>query len=116
VRLPVLQRFAAHLAVELPAVFAFLFDPAVDATNRRAEQALRPAVVTRKVSGGNRSPRGAATQQILASVAHTARLRGLDTRAVLVDLLRVRQPIASPALTTPQHTGPANQLALRYMG
>jgi transposase len=45
VRTPALQRFAAHLAVELPAVFGFLFYPTVDAVNWRAEQALRPAVV-----------------------------------------------------------------------
>ena len=46
---------------------------------------------------------GAATQQMLASVVHTARLRGLDTRSVLVDLLRARHPIVSSALTaTPQ--------------
>jgi hypothetical protein len=38
-----MQRFAAHLATELPAVFGFPFDPTVDATNWRAEQALRPA-------------------------------------------------------------------------
>jgi hypothetical protein len=55
--------------------------------------------VNRKVSGGNRSRRGADTQQILASVVHTARLRGLDARAVLVDLLRARRPIVSPAVT-----------------
>jgi transposase len=36
------QRFAAHLAIEYPAVFTFLLDPAIDATNWRAEQALRP--------------------------------------------------------------------------
>ena len=101
VRTPALQRFAAHLAVELPPVFGFLFDPTVDATNRRAEQALRPAVVNRKVSGGNRSPRGVTTQQILASMVHTARVRGLDVRTVLVNLLRTRQPIVSPALATP---------------
>jgi transposase len=86
----------------LPAVFGFLFDPTVDATNWRAEQALQPAVVNRKVSGGNRSARGAATQQILASVVHTARLRGLDARTVLIDLLRAPQPIVSPTLTPPQ--------------
>jgi transposase len=102
VRTPALQRFAGHLAVELPAVFGFLFDPTVDATNWRAEQALRPAVVNRKVSGGNRSARGAATQQILASVVHTARLRGLDARALLVDLLRARKPIVASALATLQ--------------
>jgi transposase len=31
--LPAMQRFAAHLCTELPALFSFLFDPTVDATN-----------------------------------------------------------------------------------
>lgn len=39
----VAQRFAAHLAIEYPAVFTFLLDPTIEATNWRAEQALRPA-------------------------------------------------------------------------
>ena len=43
------ERFAAHLAIEFPAVLAFLWHPSVDATNWRAEQAIRPAVVIRKV-------------------------------------------------------------------
>lgn len=93
------RRFAAHLAVEWPALFTFLFDPTtIDATNWRAEQALRPAVVTRKVCGGNRSPRGAETQQILASVVRTAHQRQLDPHAVLVTLLRARAPIVPVAL------------------
>jgi transposase len=99
-RLADCQRLAAHLTVELPAVFSFLFDPTLDATNWRAEQALRPAVVNRKVSGGNRSPRGAKTQQILSSVVQTARLRNLDPRDVLVELLRAPEPIVSPVLAT----------------
>lgn len=53
------QRFARHLDREFPAIWSFLFDPTIDATNWRAEQALRPAVVTRKLCGGNRSVRGA---------------------------------------------------------
>ena len=63
-----MQRFAAHLSFELPALFGFLFDPAVDATNWRAEQALRPTVVKLQVNGGNRSARGAETQHVLTSV------------------------------------------------
>lgn len=94
------QRLAAHLATEFPALFGFLFDPSVDATNWRAEQALRPAVVNRKMSGGNRSERGAATQQILSTVIQTARLRDLDAREILVDLLRAPRPTVSPALAT----------------
>ena len=76
-------------------------DCAPDATNWRAEQGLRPAVVNRKVSGGNRSRQGADTQQILTSVLQTARLRGLDAREVLVNLLRAPHPIAPPPLAPP---------------
>ena len=49
------KRFAKHLANEFPVVFLFLRDPSIDATNWRAEQAIRPAVVIRKVCGGNRT-------------------------------------------------------------
>jgi transposase len=87
------QRFAAHLALEFPALFTFLLDPtAIDATNWRAEQALRPAVVTRKVCGGNRSWHGAAAQQILASVLRTAHQRHLDVHALVVSMLRAPPP------------------------
>jgi transposase len=99
---PECQRLAAHLTTELPALFGFLFDFTLDATNWRAEQALRPAIVNRKVSGGNRSTRGAETQQILSSVIQTARLRDLHPRDLLVNLLRAPQPTASPALASLQ--------------
>jgi transposase len=90
------QRFASHLAVEFPALFTFLLDPmAIDGTNWRAEQALRPAVVTRKVCGGNRSWRGAATQQILTSVLRTAHQRQLDANALMVAMLRDPHPTVS---------------------
>jgi transposase len=96
------QRFAAHLSTELPALFGFLFEFTLDATNWRAEQALRPAVLNRKVSGGNRSSRGAETQEILCSVIQTARLRDLHPRDVLVDLLRAPQPTVSASLSSLQ--------------
>ena len=99
--LPAMRRFAAHLRVELPALLSFLFDSTVDATNWRAEQAIRPAVVNRKVSGGNRSDRGAETQQVLASVVRTARQRGCNATNVLVEILRAPQPTVSPTLRVP---------------
>jgi hypothetical protein len=68
---PDCQRLAGHLTTEFTAVLSFLFDDRLDATNWRAEQAIRPAVVNRKVSGGNRSSRGAETQQVLSSVIQT---------------------------------------------
>jgi transposase len=100
-RLPV-RRLQQHLIVEFDAIFSFLFDPTLDATNWRAEHALRPAVVTRKMcGGGNRTRRGADSQQVLASVLRTADQRGLDATAVLVDLLTAPTPAVPPGLEAP---------------
>ena len=97
-----MRRFQQHLIVEFDAIFSFLFDPTLDATNWRAEQALRPAVVTRKMcGGGNRTARGADTQQVLASVLRTADQRGLDATDLLVTLLTAPTPIVPPSLRTP---------------
>jgi len=99
----VARRFAAHLAVEFPAVFTFLLEPdAIDATNWRAEHALRPAVVARKVCGGNRTDRGAETHAVLASVLRTIQQRHLDVGEVFSGLLRSSEPIT--ALAPPPRT------------
>jgi transposase len=96
------RRFAQHLNREWHALFTFLFALTTDATNWRAEHAIRSAVITRKVNGGgNRTTRGAVTQYVLASVLRTARQRGLDRHAVLIPLLRAPTPIISPALAAP---------------
>lgn len=90
----VARHFAAHLAVEFPAIFTFLLEPdAIDATNWRAEHALRPAVVTRKVCGGNRSARGAQTQQVLSSLLQTIHLRQLDATPLFDCMLRSTRPM-----------------------
>jgi len=95
------RRFQGHLIVEYDAIFSFLFDPTLDATNWRAEQALRPAVVTRKMcGGGNRTRRGADSQQVLASVLRTADQRGLDATDILVTLLTARTPSVPEILQT----------------
>ena len=57
-------------------LFTFLDYPAVDATNNLAERQLRPAVIGRKLSCGNKTQRGANTWTILASLAATAQQRG----------------------------------------
>ena len=89
---PDMQRFAAHLDREFTAIWSFLFDPTIDATNWRAEHAIRPIVVTRKVCGGNRSWTGADSQQILASVVRTAAQRDLNPHVVLASMLHLPTP------------------------
>jgi hypothetical protein len=95
------RRLLAHLTNEQEHLFTFLDTPGVQATNWRAEQAIRPAVVNRKNWGGNRTRHGADTQQILMSVIRTARQQHTDPVALLADLQRHPSPAVSPALTLP---------------
>jgi len=66
------ERLAAHLQRHASQLFTFLRHKDVDATNYQAEQAIRPAVVNRKVWGGNRTEAGAVAQSILMTVLFTA--------------------------------------------
>jgi len=90
------ERFAAHLFRQQRHLFTFLGREAIDATNWRAEQALRPAVVNRKVWGGNRTQAGAEAQSILMTVCQTARLQQLDPFHWLSRHLRC--PNSAPSL------------------
>ena len=60
-----------------------LYDLSAEPTNNRAERALRPAVIARKISCGNKTHRGRRTWQILASLAATCVQRKED----LIDYL-----------------------------
>ncbi len=82
-------------------MFLFLRDPSIDATNWRAEQAIRPAVVIRKVCGGNRTRKGADTQQVLSTVVRTVRQRRLDLPMLTAEMLRARQPAIPEAFGLP---------------
>ena len=86
------RRYIAHLAKEAPAMFSFLADDRVDATNWRAEQGIRPAVVNRKVWGGNRTARGGRTQGTIMSVIRTAGQHGVDAIDYLTSLARGPDP------------------------
>src|SRR5262245_44382392 len=72
---PEYTALANHLREHLEQWFTFVFDPRVEPTNWKAEQAIRPAVVNRKVWGGNRTRLGADAQQVLMSVFETCRRR-----------------------------------------
>ena len=72
------RRLANHLYDHAGSWFLFLIDPTIPATNYRAEQATRPAVVNRKVWGGNRTNAGAQAQAITTSVLQTCRQQAID--------------------------------------
>jgi transposase len=81
------RRLANHLLKHAMHWFWFLIDPTIDATNYRGEQAIRPAVVNRKVWGGNRTWNGARSQSILTSVIRTCEQRALRSFDFLIDTL-----------------------------
>jgi transposase len=87
------RRFVAHVARELAdgALFTFL-ETGCDATNWRGEQAIRPAVVNRKVYGGNKTRAGAVTQGRITSVLRTAHQQGRDAIELLIDHARAPNP------------------------
>ena len=64
-----------RLHKQLDHLFTFLDYPQVEATNNLAERQLRPAVIARKISCGQRTRAGADAWQVLSSLAATCRQR-----------------------------------------
>ncbi|HEV3255399.1 MAG TPA: transposase, partial [Gemmataceae bacterium] len=65
------ERLAQHLWNHRTELFTFLRQPGLDATNWRAELAIRFGVILRKVWGGSRTWVGARAQAVLMSVWRT---------------------------------------------
>jgi transposase len=75
-------RIRNRLQKQQPFLLTCLEQPEViEATNNRAEQALRPAVIARKVSCGNKTERGKETWQVLTSLLVTWWQRGHEVIA-----------------------------------
>lgn len=86
-------------------LFTFLDQLDVPSDNNHAEREIRPAVLMRKTSYGNRSDRGAETQQILMTVLRTLKQRGyqpLDMLpTTLADYIQTGQLPPMPQNLTP---------------
>jgi transposase len=90
------RKFKKHLVGHRDQILTFLYEPDLEATNWPAEQAIRPAVVNRKVFGGNRMPAGARAQEILATVFATCTQRAHDAMSFVSTLIRAtvdRRPV-----------------------
>lgn len=93
------EKLRKHLKDHWWALATFLFRPGIDPTNWLAEQMIRPAVVNRKVWGGNRTPAGARAQEVLMSVLQTLRLRKQDPLKWFHKLLHAPRGRAPSLLT-----------------
>jgi transposase len=82
------ERLAQHLWNHRDDLFTFLRQPGLDATNWRAELAVRFGVILRKVWGGSRTWAGARAQSVLMSVWRTCWQQGRSALDFLSQLLR----------------------------
>ena len=79
------EKVRHRLAKQRDHLFTFLAHPEVAPTNNAAERALRPAVIARKISCGNRTITGKQTWEILASLAASC---AQDGERDFADLIR----------------------------
>ncbi len=93
------ERFAKRLRKQRRHLLTFLRVEGVEATNNRAERALRPAVIVRKTGGCNKTPRGARTHAVLASVLATLKQQGRGALDYLTSVLTA--PGEPPKLLSP---------------
>jgi transposase len=77
------RRLAQHLIRHQDQLFLFLERTDVEATNWPAEQGIRPAVINRKTSGGNRTAKGSQAQAVLMSVLRTFQQHQLGALEIL---------------------------------
>jgi len=87
------QAIARRLEKQRAHLFGCLYEPTVEPTNNRAERALRPAVIARKLSCGNKTARGRDCWEVLASLGATCRQRAID----FVNYLQPHLSLASAA-------------------
>jgi hypothetical protein len=90
-------RFAKRLRKHRQHILRFLYLDDLDPTNNQAERMLRPAVITRKTNGCNRSEEGAKTHAILSSLLATCRQQAVP---ILHYLIQIQRFGASPPSLT----------------
>lgn len=83
----ILRRFVKRLARHKNEILTFLYIKDIDPHNNHAEQQIRPDVIFRKVTFGNRSLAGAENHSVIMSIIQTAKLNGLDPIEALSKLL-----------------------------
>jgi transposase len=76
-------------------LFEFVRQAGVEATNNRAERAIRPLAVARKISGGTRSKDGSTTRMRLATLFGTWAGKGEDPLQACLAMLQAKAPLPS---------------------
>lgn len=84
------KRFVTKVTNGLHQWFTCIDHPEVEPTNNAAERALRELVVQRKIIGGLRRPKGAATMERIMTMLMTWRQQGLEVFSTLKSSISAR--------------------------
>jgi transposase len=98
---PELARLAKHVRNHIDEWLVFLYDPEVPPTNNHAERMLRPAVISRKLGGCNKTLLGALVHSVLASIMVTCKQQGQRFLDLARHLWQVGSPQAIPLVPQP---------------
>ncbi len=102
---PQARRLIKRLRRHQNDLFTFLDQQGVPFDNNHAERTIRPAVIIRKNSYGNRSERGADAQAVLMSIFRTLKQRGHDPIKTIIQAIHTQlqtgqlPPLPKPKLT-----------------
>lgn len=83
----ILKRFAKRLMRHKDELLTFLYEKGIDYHNNHAEQQIRPDVIFRKITFGNRSENGAQYHSVITSILQTAKLNGIDPISTFKEIL-----------------------------
>lgn len=97
----ILQRFVKRLNRHKEEIFTFLYHPGIAHHNNQAERQIRPNVLLRKITFGNRSEEGVKNHNVLMSIIQTAKLNHLNPLDVLAELLFADESKAFTGLAPP---------------
>ena len=112
----ILRRFANRLERHKGEILTFLYVKGIDPHNNHAEQQIRPDVIFRKITFGNRSLTGAENHSVLMTVLQTAKLNNLDPLKTLEDILLAGKKNPFSKILSPPEKSPQNHnYALAYL-
>ena len=102
----ILKRFAKRLERHKDEILTFLYEKDIDHHNNHAEQQIRPDVIFRKITNGNRSLTGAKNHSVIMTILQTAKLNGMDPIATLEKILLQNKENPFSKILSPPKKGP----------
>jgi transposase len=99
----ILKRFTKRLNRHKEELLTFLYEKGIDYHNNHIEQQIRPDVILRKITFGNRSDKGVENHNVLTSILQTTKLNNLDPLATLQKILLTANKNFLPQALAPPH-------------